>query len=605
MAFKNFYEKYQNQIIALGLVFLLFCFTAQRYDFYFDLNDDVVMKDILSGVYTGAPESRNIQMLYPVSLLLSLVYRIFRQLPVYGVFLFLCQFGCIYLIVERSIRFRSSSRTKIIMAMLQGLVITSLFLEHMVFVQYTVTSALLAGTAAFLFVTMEEGLTTASFIKKNVANVILVILAFCIRTEMLALMLPLICAAGVYRWGKEKPALTRENFCKYLTVFGCIIGGMLLTYAANDIAYGGKEWKEFMHFFDSRTELYDFQGIPPYEGNEAFYRRLGLTASEQDMLLGQYNFGMDDRVDAGTLDAVSVYQSSIKGTEGSFMDRLVDKFGEYRYRTFHKEMQDSEKEDDYPFNLMVILAYMSVFIAGIWNAIGHEKNTLTGAWKTGWKLLLLGFIRTALWMFILMRGRAPSRITHPLYLVELAILMGILHVECAGIASKIYGKFKATIVFPTVIAITAVTALLPAISAADKNYAGREAANITYRAMQEYCADHRESFYFIDVYSSVSDPKTSVPYSEKMFADTDNRIANYDIMGGWLVKSPLYEKKLNAFGMDNMQKAIAENENVYFIAELEKGTGSLTAFYADQNVSIRTELTDTINNVLGVYEVKR
>lgn len=604
MRVNYFYRKYENQIIALGVTLLLFLFVAVRFDFYFDLNDDVVMKDILSGAYTGAPESRNIQMLYPVSLLISLLYRVFRQLPVYGIFLCLCQFGCFYLIIQRSIGFRSSTVTKLAMASLQGVVITALFLEHILFVQYTITSALLAGTAAFLFVTLKEGLKGRAFIRKNALSIVLVILSFCIRTEMLALLLPLIGGAGIYKWEKEKPVLTRPNFYKYLTVLGCILAGLIITYGVNQIAYSGEDWQEFMRFFDSRTELYDFRGIPSYEGNESFYERIGFTKNEQSMLIEQYNFGLEDNINAKTLDSIAVYQANINKTGDTFINKLVQKLSEYSYRTFHKEMTDSGREDDYPFNLMVVLGYMSVFIAGVWNAIDHEKKVLPGVGRMGWKLLLIGCIRTALWMFILMRGRTPARITHSLYLAELCILFGILHTECAGIAAKIYGRFKATLIFPAVIAITAVVSLAPSVTAADAAYAGRESANRTYLAMQEYCRNHEDSFYFIDVYSSVSDPQTGVFYSEKMFGNVNNSVANYDIMGGWLVKSPLYEKKLEAFGIQSMKQALVEAGNVYFMAELDKGTDTLTGYYSDQGIAIQTELTDTINDVIGVYKIR-
>ena len=41
---------WQDRLIALGLTALLFGFLALRFDFYYDLNDDVLIKDILSGV---------------------------------------------------------------------------------------------------------------------------------------------------------------------------------------------------------------------------------------------------------------------------------------------------------------------------------------------------------------------------------------------------------------------------------------------------------------------------------------------------------------------------------------------------------------------------
>lgn len=50
------------------------------------MNDDTVMRDLLCGSYTGTPEGRNIQMLYPVGALISLFYRIFPKVPWYGLF---------------------------------------------------------------------------------------------------------------------------------------------------------------------------------------------------------------------------------------------------------------------------------------------------------------------------------------------------------------------------------------------------------------------------------------------------------------------------------------------------------------------------------------
>ena len=68
----KFYRKWENWILPLLFTLALLLFTSLRFDYYYSLNDDVLMKDILAGVYTGVPESRNVQMLYPLSLLLSL-----------------------------------------------------------------------------------------------------------------------------------------------------------------------------------------------------------------------------------------------------------------------------------------------------------------------------------------------------------------------------------------------------------------------------------------------------------------------------------------------------------------------------------------------------
>ena len=101
MNFKTWLQKKENHILALGMSALLCVVIGIFFDYYYDLNDDVLIKDILAGVYTGTPEGRNIQMLFPLSFFISLFYRVVRGLPWYGIFLCLCHFGSIYLITER------------------------------------------------------------------------------------------------------------------------------------------------------------------------------------------------------------------------------------------------------------------------------------------------------------------------------------------------------------------------------------------------------------------------------------------------------------------------------------------------------------------------
>ena len=48
-----------NFIISIVLVLITVLFMGYVGDYFFDLNDDVLMKDLLSGAYSGAPEAHN------------------------------------------------------------------------------------------------------------------------------------------------------------------------------------------------------------------------------------------------------------------------------------------------------------------------------------------------------------------------------------------------------------------------------------------------------------------------------------------------------------------------------------------------------------------
>ena len=144
-----------NFIASAALTMLVIAAAAFFGDFYFDLNDDVFMKDILSGAYTGTPEGHNIQMLYPVSAFIALFYRVIRGFDWYGFFLCACQFLCVFAIIKRVLTnfqdkaIRVAAALSVVVFMLGGI------LSHFVFVQYTFTCGFLSATAAFIIMTHQ------------------------------------------------------------------------------------------------------------------------------------------------------------------------------------------------------------------------------------------------------------------------------------------------------------------------------------------------------------------------------------------------------------------------------------------------------------------
>ena len=124
MEFKNRLKKSAlrgNGLAALAVTVILAALVGWRFDYFYDLNDDVLMKDILAGVYTGTPQSRNIQMLWLISAFVSLLYRMARTLPWYGVFLCFCHYGCFFLILRRSLDFCKKPGGKLAVAVTEGL----------------------------------------------------------------------------------------------------------------------------------------------------------------------------------------------------------------------------------------------------------------------------------------------------------------------------------------------------------------------------------------------------------------------------------------------------------------------------------------------------
>ncbi len=605
------FHDHENKILTALFLAVLGVAVALGYDYYYDLNDDVLMKDIVAGVYTGSPESRNIQMLYLISAFISLFYRMVPSVPWYGLFLCIGQLGSIGLIVNRSLSFCRNIRGKISLLVIAGAVIIGTMLEHLVFVQYTITCTMLATAAAFLFITTDERLNNQQLLLKNVPVFVLAFVAFLIRSEMFLLVLPFYAAAGLCKWSNEKQIVKRENFIKYFSVLGCILAGVFVGQVTHMIAYGSGEWQQFTEFFDNRTQLYDYEEIPAYAEHMAFYEGIGMSESEVTLLFN-YNFGLDEEIDETIMGKIAGYAAANRKQAQSFSDDLTENVRLYIYQLTH-----GSDSGHFPWNGLVIIGYAGLLGLGI---IRRKTGRMTG------KLLLLLAVRTALWLYILMGNRYPPRIVHSLYFIELGILLAMFLAESrlsgAGklsrkersplgekspLGEEMLGiiKIKATMerCFPALIGVLILVmagANIPAmVSAVDRMAEEREETNRIWQVMQQYCRNHSDNYYFIDVYSTVD-------YSEKIFKNVDNHPVNYDYMGGWANKSPLYEKKLRVFLKEatSMQEALTGRDEVYMIAESEEGLVWLEDYYRDHGQGIEIKPIDNIADRLEVYQIR-
>lgn len=596
MACKSFLKKKENCILTLLFLGILLLVSAIRYDYYFDLNDDVLMKDILAGIYTGDPEGHNIQMLWLISALISVFYRVVRVLPWYGMFLCFCHFLSIGLIVHRSLLLTEQMEAfgKKIRLLKGFLFLTELFfalsflMPHLVCAQYTVTCSMLAAAAAFLFLTTDITLPAGAFIRRNIGTVLLVFLAYLIRSEMLLLLLPLICAAGVIKWSMEKKIFTREHMIKYLSVIGLILLSVGIGQGTHKIAYGSSEWQKFNEFFDNRTELYDFQILPEYEANKEFYESIGLTEMERE-LLANYNFGLDEEIDEDLVLKVADYAASIRQAERPFLQNLLDSLkSDYRRMCYGP----SHNESDYPWNYMVILAYVAVLVLSL---MDREKKMPARTSSAALRLGFLFAVRMTLWLWLIMRDRVPVRISHSMYFMELCILFAlglILWIKMAADdRSRKTGSVAGVICLAAVL-LYSVMALPFTIRSLDLDTQTKAERNLPYQELYQYLRQQSDDFYFIDVYSSVG-------YTEKMFVDVDNSLANYDIMGGWACKSPLQRKKLAAFGISNMEEALLTQDNVYYVQEKGADTRWLIRYYRDHG----REITLIRKKALAGFEI--
>lgn len=577
-----------NLLSAVLMTAVLFVPAAVRFDFYYDLNDDALIKDVLSGVYSGTPDGHTMQLLYPLGFCLSLLYRML-SIPVFGVFLVLCQYGSIFLIAYRTLKLCRKRRTKLLALLAEGAFWAAAFGSHLVFVQYTVTAGMLAGTAIFWMLTADcreggaPGQPAAAFLKENLPALVLYWLAFCLRSEMALLLLPLAGAAGLCKWGQEEKIFTRENACKYLLTFGALVLGLLVCLGADSLAYAGEDWSAFRQFFDERTELYDYQKdfIDHYEENAADYEALGVSR-QQHALLANYNFGADDSIDETLLTGLK--EAALRRPEaGGFFRKSISE-GIWSLLWGHWTVKA-----DFPCNIVFLLCGAAAFVP----CFRKGRRTLF------WQVPLCTVTGAALWMFLLLRDRPADRVFHPLYLGQILVFAGLVLLEMRKDEEKKVlkgapGHLAAAGLSALVLCLCAPQAV-GAWRAVTEEYDRRETVNQTNEAVMAYCSAHPKLLYLEDVYSTVY-------YSEKISVDRKKPF-NYDLLGGWLVKSPLTKQKLAAFGYASMGEAVRAGGKVSLLTETGSDMQWLEDYFEWRQISVQVVKTGEITGGVEVYQV--
>lgn len=590
-------QKNRNRLIAIIVSVVNIAAMGILFDFYYDLNDDKVICEILSGRYSGMPSGHNMQMLYPLSELIALCYRVQRFIPWYGLFLLMCQFGCFYLVSVRLLSFCQTGKGKaftlIILCFFQWWVC----LPFLVSITYTVTCGMMSATAIFLFMTTPKESDTKQFLLQNIPAIILVITAFQIRTEMLLLLFPFICLAGFYCMTAERTIFEKDVICRYGAVLGIILGGMLLSGISECVAYANESWRDFRNFFNARTTVYDYyEQLVFDETYTPVLTELGVDRGQQ-ILLNNYNFALDNSIDTELLQRLEDYALHTIGESKDWTAVICSSFYKYISRTLH---------DGY--GKLIIIGYAAVLVAGFFRCFridyqfADQKCNKVKGWLRKydflWQLILMGIVRSLLWMFILVRGRTPLRITISLYLVEMAMLAALI-LRIFGKIEKKRGKIIlgcCCVVLQLLIVAWILPNELPQVCSKQQRQAK---VMQDWYAIDDYCGKNRKQYYFVDVFSYAG-------IHGKIFDGRDNTILNYDFAGGWMCKSPLYREKLATFGIEDTADALAEGKADFIISDEEVSLRGLTwieVFYAERGMEVYVEEYDRIGENYGVYQV--
>ena len=597
-----------NSILAAVIVGFLVLILSYRFDFYYDLNDDVLMKDILSGAYSGAPESMNIQMLYPISALMAVLYKINADIPWYGYLLCSLQAISIYIVIYRSLiiidkrtvadelsdrRLINEWSLKILTGVSECALVSALMLSHLINVQYTITVAFMAAAAAMWFLSADNDSTLREFVVNSIPAIVLIAVGFLLRSEMMLLMLPYVLASIVYSYSFElnldkgnrvsfSQLFKKDLLYKYIAVIG--IAGILMLVGAfsNKVVYANDGWREFKDLFDARTRLYDYEIIPDYEGNEEFFQSVSLNEAEAE-LFKNYNYGIDEKIDNHLMWQVADYAHSVKAEQLSFADKLKQKLRLYIYEVSHGKNSNGS---DYPYNMVAGILYLMIiaFLIG-----SRHYGDL-------WRVITLFLGRSLIWVYILMGDRTPDRITHSLYLIETVVVTGLLLRTLISFNKRTVSFMLQGILISVIMLLQTIEVLPDEVYELSVDQVRRMETNTPFIELYEYMAEHPDNFYLMDVYSSVS-------YSEEMFGEAkDIDKSNSELLGGWFCGSVTQKGKVISRGYASIEKALI-SPGVLFVRDKDINMEWLPDYYESIGHAVEISLVDTVAGEFEIYEV--
>ncbi len=233
----------------------------------------------------------------------------FIKISWYGLFC-ACQFGVLALIAWRLLSVTKKVWLQVILLILEGVLAFGLMGRELGYLQYKCDQWLVHGRGSILVSDNPRPETGAVFGESGSSRAGI----DCVYDQNRS-MYDASAFSGVSRSEpvvEGNKAFAGTNVRKYLMVAGSAFLGILILYSIDSFAYRSTEWKSFRAFFDARTNLYDFYGIPDYDRNEEFYQSIGLSR-ESYTLLQNYNFALDDSIDESLLERIAQYQRENAG----------------------------------------------------------------------------------------------------------------------------------------------------------------------------------------------------------------------------------------------------------------------------------------------------
>ena len=531
--------------------------------------DDVGIRNIVSGLYTGIPEAHTYFMKYPITKILSILYRVFPDVYWYVLFLAAVNYGCLLIVLNKFMSRVKKHRILVAWAVVAGVII--LWLPFFITLEWTTAAGIAAAASIVLYGADVKRDGKQESIRYYIPASLLIFLAYNLRSTVAELAIPFFGVMVLWKLAdgeKRRPQIAFVALCLALVVFSSIV---------DSAAYSSAEWKEADKFSESRSTMFDRFGWPDYESYQDIYQRNGITPEMYAMIKNDYNLmftykGVLTSENLEELAEISENAFYAKNDNWLMLKNSISK------------RLDAMKSQRYGVQTALIYVGFLLALTSTLYKKEYMKSVLVLCTIGGFELI---------WIYLFFRNRLPIHVGYSLNIIASATIMGFLWKE-----ELPWELFKSKKVWIVVILFLSI-AFGNKVVVVKKDNKTEVLNSSLFAVVKQYCDQHKENVYYRDFYSF----NNTILYKERIY-ERDERIApNFVPPNGWSVVLPYDNQYFPSGGQQELCSWIQSKKNIYLLVEKHRAQGACkraAALFESRGIDCNLLLEDTIEASNGI-----
>lgn len=564
-------------ILCLGISIIYMIASTMLFGHWYIINDDVTIMNILSGIYSGSCDPHVYGVQYPLTFILSFMYKIYDKVDWFGYFLVAINCVCLFAILYRVFEITQTLHERKIIFGTTLAVFVLLDFFVITYVSFTTTANIAGITAIFLVLTEEW---EKPFIKRW-TSILFLVLSFMLRKECCLMLLPFFGVGLLLELLRDRNVEKIKKLGEYSLCLGAVLGIVALTHC---IHYSSTEWKDYLRFRSARKTVHDYYGYPSWEGNENFYKGIGKNGISESEYLCLRNGVVNTTLDYSE-DTVTILESVGAYGKATVSDMSINNKFELALMRI-KDMLISTYCKNIARWLCIIGVVVCIFLFKI------KEKTFFGIYVLG----MLGLMAECI--ILSYKGRLPAyNVGQNIFIIggfwSLAFFI-------KGMNNKIVSRIdKFGLIVLLFFTFVFGYKNLESIRNEKAKYIENERQSMV---VNEYCKARPENVYFSPA-SFFSNITSNIV--ECLDTTLDNRI----ILGGWNAFSPVYYDKLDALRLiGTPEEALIYQDNV-FLMSTEVGLWPIDNYLRDKyGEKYDIEIIDSVelskDNYFNIYKIK-